>query len=288
MQRFRKSCGLDFPQHKSAQLQENNDAGDTLQVIGAGLPRTGTSSLKAALEILGFDPCHHMAECFNYPTHSHAFSALINAKTNPTATTPHTYSHRLAAVQRCLRGYRAAVDAPTCEIYSDLLTLNPSLKIILSVRDSETAWWKSFSETVAQQFALSYGILVYPIPFLRAQHGVAAAIKRHWTSTLLMGGQEIGPGVYTAHNRRVRETVPAGQLLEFNVKEGWPRLCAFLEVPVPEVPFPNLNDAKALKKVMKRTRMMGAAVWMIYLTLVGLSAFLLIAPPSGLERAVGL
>ncbi len=93
---------------------------------------------------------------------------------------------------------------------------------------------------MAQQFALSYAIAVYPIPFLRAQHGVADAIKKHWMATLLKGGEGIGPGVYTAHNARVRATVPAGQLLEFNVKEGWPRLCAFLEVPVPDVPFPNL------------------------------------------------
>lgn len=65
MQRARKAYGDDSSQHKSAQLTES-DAGDTLQVIGAGLPRTGTTSLKAALEILGFDPCHHMVVCFIY------------------------------------------------------------------------------------------------------------------------------------------------------------------------------------------------------------------------------
>lgn len=38
-----------------------------LKTTGVGMPRTGTSSLKAALEILGFDPCHHISICVNYP-----------------------------------------------------------------------------------------------------------------------------------------------------------------------------------------------------------------------------
>ncbi|KAL8882733.1 MAG: hypothetical protein Q9198_000312, partial [Flavoplaca austrocitrina] len=129
MLRVRQAFKTDFPQHKNAQISEN-DAGDTLQVIGAGFPRTGTSSLKAALEMLGYDPCHHMVvcfiphfssrhplytnkqECFNKPHQSVVFANFINAKTSPDAT-PNELNHAIAGVRAALRGYRAAVDAPT-------------------------------------------------------------------------------------------------------------------------------------------------------------------------------
>ncbi|KAI4255265.1 MAG: hypothetical protein L6R42_006823 [Xanthoria sp. 1 TBL-2021] len=251
MQRARKAYGNDSCQHKSAQLTES-DAGDTLQVIGAGLPRTGTTSLKAALEILGFDPCHHMVT---------------------------------AALKKGLRGYRAAVDTPTCEVYEELLVIFPNAKVILSVRDSKEQWWKSFNDTVGVQLGFIYPLLVYPVGFLRQQQRLVWAVEKNWSA--LTGG-EIGTKVYTAHNQLVHETVPKKQLLEFNVKEGWPRLCEFLEVPVPDVPFPNMNDAKTIKKNMFGAKVMGAGVWSLYLTLAGLSAFLLISPPAGLKRALAL
>lgn len=61
--RIKKAFNLDLPQHKRAQIEDT--AQGELQVIGAGLPRSGTTSLKAALEILGFDPCHHMSAGFH-------------------------------------------------------------------------------------------------------------------------------------------------------------------------------------------------------------------------------
>lgn len=62
-QTFNKLFGLNVFQHQKPQFQGKTK--DTLQVIGAGLPRTGTTSLKAALETLGFDPCHHMRAGFD-------------------------------------------------------------------------------------------------------------------------------------------------------------------------------------------------------------------------------
>ncbi|KAI4263814.1 MAG: hypothetical protein L6R42_001050 [Xanthoria sp. 1 TBL-2021] len=283
MQRARKAYGDDSSQHKSAQLTES-DAGDTLQVIGAGLPRTGTSSLKAALEFLGFDPCHHMVECFNKPEHSVLFTNLINAKTNPN-TTPDELNLQTAALKKGLRGYRAAVDAPTCEVYEEMLAIFPNAKVILSVRDSKEQWWKSFNDTVGVQLGFVYPLLVYPVGFLRQQQRVVWAVEKHWAA--LTGG-EIGTKVYTAHNQMVHETVPKEQLLEFNVKEGWPRLCEFLEVPVPDVPFPNLNDAKTIKKNLFGAKVMGAGVWSLCLTLAGVSAFLLLWLLAGLKRALAL
>ncbi|KAL8759608.1 MAG: hypothetical protein Q9199_000652 [Rusavskia elegans] len=235
MQRVRKAFGTDFPQHKIAKLQES-DAGDTLKVIGAGLPRTGTSSLKAALEILGFDPCHYMVECCEKPTHSILFASLIQTKPNPNAT-PTEVAHSAAAVKKALRNYGVAVDAPTCEVYAELLALFPNAKVVLSVRDSEEQWWKSFSDTIGAQLGVLYPTLIYPVGFLLEQQKLMWVFKKQWAN--LTGGP-IGPVTAAAHRRKVKENVPKEKLLNFNVKEGWSRLCEFLDVELPDVPFPNL------------------------------------------------
>ncbi|KAL9608040.1 MAG: hypothetical protein Q9204_009267, partial [Flavoplaca sp. TL-2023a] len=172
MLRVKRAFKTDFPQHKNAQISEN-DAGDTLQVIGAGFPRTGTSSLKAALEMLGYDPCHHMV--------SVVFANLINTKTNPNAT-PEELNHAIAGVRAALRGYRAAVDAPTCELYKELLAIFPNVKVILSVRDSDEQWWKSFNDTIGCQLGILYPILVYPVGFLRKQQSIVFAFKKRWAA----------------------------------------------------------------------------------------------------------
>ncbi|KAL8658087.1 MAG: hypothetical protein Q9226_001291 [Calogaya cf. arnoldii] len=184
MHRARKAFGNVNPQHKIARLQRS-DAGDTLQVIGAGLPRTGTSSLKAALEILGFDPCHHMVECFERPNQSILFANLIETKSNPN-TTPDEVARSAAAVKKALRGYRAAVDAPTCEVYVELLALFPNAKVVLSVRDSDEQWWKSFKGTVGVQLGVLYPTLIYPVGFLREQQKLVWVIKKQWSR--LTGG----------------------------------------------------------------------------------------------------
>ncbi|KAL8671385.1 MAG: hypothetical protein Q9168_004117 [Polycauliona sp. 1 TL-2023] len=300
MERIKKAFGNDFPQHKKAQLTEN-DFGDTLQVIGAGLPRTGTSSLKKALEILGFDPCHHMVECYNKPEHSVAYAKLMNTKADPNATPEELFQATLA-VKKALRGYRAAVDCPTSEVYMDLLAIFPNAKVILSVRDSEEQWWKSFNDTLGAQLGILYPLLTYPIGFLRKQQMVVWAVKRRW---IAISGGPLGPATYMAHVKSVHEDIPKTQLLEFNVKEGWPRLCEFLEVPVPDEPFPNLyvcnhirsrnalmvrfrNDAKAIKKAVAGAQRMGACVWLLYLTLAGVSAYLAVSPPAALRKAFGM
>ncbi|KAL8858123.1 MAG: hypothetical protein Q9178_005300 [Gyalolechia marmorata] len=151
-----KTFGVSFSQHKQVQLREK-DARETLQVIGVGLRRTGTSSLKAALKVLGFDPCNHMVVCsisqgvppsvFEIvdeilnrnvtPTHPTASPSQTSSKQNQTPTPPDELSGAITAVRKCLRGYRAAVDAPIYDVYAELLTIFPDAKFILSVCDSD-------------------------------------------------------------------------------------------------------------------------------------------------------
>lgn len=138
-----------------------------------------------------------------------------------------------------MRGYRATVDSPACDVYADLMHIFPSAKVVLSVRDSDEAWWKSFDTALGAQRTLRYRILTFPIRFLRWQKYLFDAIVARWAS--LPGvSEDLGPAVHAAHNAQVRATVPRERLLEFNVKMGWPKLCEFLEVEVPDQPFPNL------------------------------------------------
>ena len=134
-----------------------------------------------------------------------------------------------------MRGYRATVDAPTCDLYRELMVIYPSAKVVLNVRDSADAWWTSWNNTLAPQYRWPYHILTFSVPFLREQNrlGLMTVDKRR--------GQGIyGPQWYSTHVEEVKRNVPKDRLLEFNVKEGWGPLCEFLEVPVPDKPFPHL------------------------------------------------
>lgn len=138
-----------------------------------------------------------------------------------------------------MSGYMATVDSPGCDIYQDLMTLYPKAKVILSVRDSDVAWWKSFSATVAVILTRRFRWLTYPIPILRAVGLLMQAITQQWIR--LAGTDTLGPSIHRLHNQAVQSNVPHEKLLVFNVKMGWKPLCEFLDVPVPEEPFPNMS-----------------------------------------------
>ena len=99
-----------------------------MKVIGAGFGRTGTMSLKVALETLGFDPCYHMTEVFAHPDHA---GFWISA-----------WREEPADWDGILGEYEAAVDWPACTFYEELMERNPDAKVILSVRDPSELPWK--------------------------------------------------------------------------------------------------------------------------------------------------
>ena len=136
-------------------------------------------------------------------------------------------------------GYLATVDSPGCDIYQDLMTLYPEAKVILSVRDSDEAWWQSYSSTILVASTRRYRWLIYPFPFLRASAILVRARNERWLR--LAATITLGPSIHKAHNKDVQSNVPRERLLLFNVKMGWKPLCAFLDVPVPDEPFPNLS-----------------------------------------------
>jgi Sulfotransferase domain len=194
----------------------------TLQVIGAGVGRTGTYSLKLALNQLGCGPCHHMEEVL------HDMAAQVPLWTAAVNGHPDW--------EAIYKGYESAVDWPTAGFFRELSAAYPSAKFVLTTRSPES-WAQSFSETI---YKLLAGKDNAP-PEMRAWLDMAVGVidKTGFPAGLDMAGLM---RAFTAHNDAVKAAIPADQLLVYQVKEGWEPLCAFLGAPVPADPFPRTND----------------------------------------------
>lgn len=197
-----------------------------LRVIGAGFGRTGTYSLKVALEQLGFGPTYHMAEVFQHLDHLPLWQAAGEGK--PTDW------------ERLLEGYQAAVDWPVSAFYRELMAAYPEAKVILTVRDAER-WYESGRNTIFP--GTEGGSEVGAPPEMQEHKEMVRTVV--WDG--VFGGRvhdrDHALAVYQQHQQMVREQVPADRLLVYDVKQGWEPLCAFLGVPVPAgQEFPHLND----------------------------------------------
>ncbi len=218
-----------------------------LKVIGAGFGRTGTASLKAALEILEFNRCYHMFEFMEHPEHAAYWDAASRG--------------RPVDWDGLFGGYQATVDWPGCTFYRELMAAYPDAKVVLSVRDPER-WFESASKTIFTAPRGGPKMLFQLLTTPRMWRSVA--VVRRILQQGTFGGKERDKahtiGVFNAHNEEVERTVPPERLLVFEVEQGWGPLCEFLGVPVPDVPFPHVNDADAfVENLQKRFRRRGAA-----------------------------
>jgi len=214
----------------------------TLAVIGVGLGRTGTLSLHAALEQLGFAPCEHMTNCFAHPER---FAFWLEAARRKRAGEPIDW-------RPLFSGYRATVDWPGAYFWRELIAAHPEARVILTVRDPRR-WYDSARDTI---YAATQARTTTPAARLlsrllgwvnpRAGQGFQTVQETVWDGTLAgrFEDRDEAIRIFEEHNRDVVATVPPERLLVFDVKEGWQPLCAFLGVPVPaSEPFPHLNDA---------------------------------------------
>ncbi|MBI2717464.1 MAG: hypothetical protein HY245_11925 [Rhizobiales bacterium] len=194
----------------------------TLNVIGAGVGRTGTMSLKLALEQLGFGPCHHMEEVIkNPPLHVPLWVAAVQGKPDWKAA---------------FQGYNSAVDWPTAAFWRELAAVNPRAKLILTTRSIES-WYASFSETIYKLLGGRDQAPPHMRPLLDMAAGVTA--KSGFVDGLDRDGIV---GTFKGHADAVKKSIPADRLLVFEVKDGWPPLCRFLGRPIPAAPFPKSNN----------------------------------------------
>jgi hypothetical protein len=197
----------------------------SLEIIGAGFGRTGTLSLKSALEELGFGPCHHMAEVID---DMHRQGPIWNSVANG----------KERNWQKVYDGYRATVDWPGCHYYAELADAFPEAKVILTERDSRS-WYSSINETIFQNMPGRVARMLMAV----------GRFPMHFVSTILLKqtfrndmGEANAIATFERHNAEVRNRIPADRLLVFDVKQGWEPLCAFLGVQVPDTPFPHTND----------------------------------------------
>ncbi len=203
----------------------------SLEVIGAGFGRTGTMSLKLALEQLGFAPCHHMSELFAHPEQAPIWDDAAHGK--PTDW------------RSFLKDYRAAVDWPACHFWRELVETFPGAKVLLTERDAE-AWYTSMSQTIFDIMARADQ--ADPDPVRGPQIRMATYIVREKT----FGGRtdkDHAIAVYKAHNAAVKAAL-GDRLLVYDVAQGWGPLCAHLGVAVPEAPFPYTNTTEQFRSRM--------------------------------------
>lgn len=194
-----------------------------LSVIGSGFGRTGTMSTKIALEQLGFGPCHHMSEVVQSAAQLRKWKAVASGA-------PVDWTDVFA-------GYRAQVDWPGAAIWEQTAKAFPDAKVVHTERP-ENEWWNSFNATISMFFLNLTQLEMLP------QVQDFFGTMESWFMVNTFGSyadRESVLSAYRQNNQKVRDRIPAHRLLVFHVQDGWEPLCHFLNVPVPESPFPRCN-----------------------------------------------
>ena len=225
-----------------------------LDVIGAGFGRTGTLSLQAALDTLLDGECYHMSRCMPSGDAPKWIAIEEAVRRGDTRAVP-------ALAGRIFGGrYTATVDFPACTYFEELLAAYPGAKVVLSVRDSADAWYHSAADTIAGDVNNAVRRLGCVAPPLRRAHEML--MKCVWENPRTFKGQfwSRGRDVYDEWNDHVRRTVPPDKLLVFNVKQGWAPLCEFLGKPLPEQPFPSVNDRNTFKRIVRLANLLFATI----------------------------
>ena len=207
-----------------------------MKLIGAGFPRTGTLSQKIALEVLGFGPCYHMVNVLADLPQALLWDRALDGD---------------APWSELFDGFESTVDWPGGYFYRELMEEYPDAKVLLSTRDPG-AWENSMRATV---WDVRQGASV-----MRLLSDARGLVDPGWAGFLRMIDRLLwtGKGSFAAghaepgqmiermqrHEDEVRRTVPPERLLVWSVTEGWEPLCEFLEAPVPDMPFPRVNDSR--------------------------------------------
>ncbi|MBG7610574.1 MAG: sulfotransferase family protein [Anaerolineae bacterium] len=199
-----------------------------MEVIGVGVGRTGTRSLKVALEQIGYTPCYHMLDVILHPGVIIKWLVIGLGKNINWG--------------KLFKKYKAGVDYPFPTYYKKYLEKFPNTKVILTIRDPED-WYESAKETIYP----IQRVLINWLPF-----GKLVGRTTIWYK--LFDGRfkdrEFAIGVFKKHIEEVKVIVPKEKLLIYNIKEGWGPLCEFLNVQIPRESFPHVNRRVSMKIMM--------------------------------------
>ncbi|OBQ79308.1 sulfotransferase family protein [Mesorhizobium sp. WSM3873] len=196
----------------------------TIRVIGTGFGRTGTDSMREALTMLGFGPCHHMSEVMAHAEQKRLWRALAQGAAPDW--------------DRLFAGYKSCVDWPSVHYWRELIEAYPEARVILTWRSPES-WWESFAKTILPAVIDSQD---------QESLGVALVTKQVFGGRPQDRAHAIA--VYEANIEAVLKTVPAERLLVHKLGDGWAPLCAHLGVPVPDEPYPNRNTTKEFRTAL--------------------------------------
>jgi hypothetical protein len=197
-----------------------------LQVIGAGLGRTGTLSLKLALERLLDGRCYHMVELFHQPGAVQVWDRALDG--------------HAPDWDQVFAGYNAGVDWITAAFLPELAEAYPDAIVLLSLRDVDE-WWRSFNDTVVETLRNQADSEDNRI-------GKALEPTRQLTTKLLStrftsqwADEATAKEAFSRHNAAVRAAISPGRLVEWRPGDGWKPICAALGRPPPAAPFPHAN-----------------------------------------------
>lgn len=196
----------------------------TLNVIGTGFGRTGTDSMRKALNILGVGPTHHMTEVGK---DAHIREQWMNLVRGAEPDWDVLFT-----------GYQACVDWPSAFYWRSLIVKYPQAKVLLTMR-SATNWWSSFEATI-----LKY-ILSSDDPNGFAQQLVAQQVFNGRPDN-----REHAIAIYNRNIEDVISTVSPDRLLVHNFEDGWEPLCQWLELPVPDVDYPSGNTTQDFNRIV--------------------------------------
>ncbi len=195
-----------------------------LSVIGAGFGRTGTESMKLALETLGLGPCHHMKEVMGNPRQTALWRSAARGE--------------VVDWDAAFAGYRSAVDWPAAYFWRQLSAHYPDAKVLLTVRSAES-WYESMSNTILQ--VLESSTDPDSVGLRMIGQGVFGG---------RLGDRAHAIAVYERNNAEVQAAFPRQRLLTYHLGDGWQPLCRFLDKPIPDVPFPRTNSTEEFKAMI--------------------------------------
>ncbi|MEO6695773.1 MAG: sulfotransferase family protein [Ignavibacteria bacterium] len=215
-----------------------------LQVFGTGQGRTGTSSLKIALEYLGFGKCYHMYELLSNPEQIIYFEKAERGED--------------VDWDGLFKGYHSACDMPVIRYYKQILENYPDAKVIHTTRDPET-WFKSISDTIFWAVKPSVGRIVkmaIRLPFSSALRKRLRVMKYNGGMVETFFGKDLKDKTkviehFNKYNYEILNTIPKEKLLVYDVKSGWEPLCKFLNVPISSIPFPKTNSTDEFVNTVK-------------------------------------
>lgn len=224
-----------------------------MRVIGAGFGRTGTLSLKAALERLSYGPCYHMVELYDKPEHVLFWTELPDRLDMGETVGSNTGDapRKVVDFEEVFAGYEATVDFPGCVFWRELMEAYPDAKVLLTVRDPER-WYDSAIETIFGPPGRRLSAMRRLVPAARLVPSMAVKVIEQRTFGGRIWDREHAISVFERHNEEVERSVPDERLLVYEVKEGWQPLCEFLGVEVPDEPFPRANEQAEFAALMRR------------------------------------